>query len=143
MKGKSRSEYCWSRWAAASCEEKEALKGYAWATIKDIYSREISFKEKWIAEYEDSREYKKCDEVKEEMTALKYQRRQLEAEVKYVFEAIVFWVKVVLWQRETEVEALILVVQLHQTVHAIRLLFEEPHWRSKYYNECVTEGLGG
>ena len=48
---------------------------------KDIAER-LSFKEKRIAAYENSREYKKCDEVKEEITALKHQRRQLEAEAK-------------------------------------------------------------
>ena len=36
--------------------------------------KDISFKEKRTAAYENSREYKKCDEVKEEMTALKHQR---------------------------------------------------------------------
>ena len=47
---------------------------------KDIAER-LTFKEKRIAAYENSREYKKCDDVKEEMVALK-QCRQLEAEAK-------------------------------------------------------------
>ena len=42
---------------------------------KDIAER-LSFKAKRIAAYENSREYKRCDEVKEEMTALKHQRRE-------------------------------------------------------------------
>ena len=48
---------------------------------KDIAER-LTFKEKRIAAYENSREYKKCDDVKEEMMALKQKRRQLEAEAK-------------------------------------------------------------
>ena len=48
---------------------------------KDIAER-LSFKSKRFAAYENSREYKRCDEVKEEMTALKHQRRELEAEAK-------------------------------------------------------------
>ena len=45
---------------------------------KDIAER-LTFKEKRIAAYENSREYKKCDDVKEEMI---HQCRQLEAEAK-------------------------------------------------------------
>ena len=48
---------------------------------KDISVR-IDYKEKRIAMYENSRDYKKCDDVKEEITALRHQRRELEAEAK-------------------------------------------------------------
>ena len=39
---------------------------------KDLTDR-IKFKEKRITAYENSRDYRKCDEVKEEITALKHQ----------------------------------------------------------------------
>ena len=44
---------------------------------QDLTDR-IKYKEKRIAAYESSRDYKKCDEVKEEITVLKQQRHQLE-----------------------------------------------------------------
>ena len=49
---------------------------------EDIAER-LSFKEKRIAAYESSREYKKCNEMKEEMTTLK-QHCQLEAEANHL-----------------------------------------------------------
>ena len=55
--------------------------------IKDIedcqdLTDQITYKEKRIAAYDSSRDYKKCDEVKEEITVLKQQRHQLELEAK-------------------------------------------------------------
>ena len=43
---------------------------------------ELLSKEKRISACENMRDYKKCDELKEEITALKQQRRQLQAELK-------------------------------------------------------------
>ena len=48
---------------------------------QDLTER-IAYKEKRIVAYENSRDYKKCDEMKEEITALKHQRRQLQSEAK-------------------------------------------------------------
>lgn len=50
---------------------------------RDLAER-LRFKEKRIAAYGNSREYMKCDEMKEEMTALKHKRRELEAEAKHL-----------------------------------------------------------
>ena len=48
---------------------------------QDLSDR-ISFKKKRIVACENMRDYKKCDELKEEVTALKKQHRQLESELK-------------------------------------------------------------
>ena len=49
--------------------------------MSDLSDR-ISFKEKRIVACENMRDYKKCDELKEEVIALKKQRCQLESELK-------------------------------------------------------------
>jgi polyhydroxyalkanoate synthesis regulator phasin len=49
--------------------------------LADLKER-ISFKEKRIAEYINISDYKKCDELKEEVTILKKQQRELQAELK-------------------------------------------------------------
>ena len=49
--------------------------------LQDLNDR-IGFKEKRIAAAMNTKEYKKCDEIKEEVTTLKHKRRELEAERK-------------------------------------------------------------
>lgn len=44
----------------------------------------IRFKEKRIRSYENMRDYKKCDELKESLMALKEKRRNLECELKRI-----------------------------------------------------------
>ena len=53
---------------------------------QDLADR-IAFKEKRISSCENMRDYKKCDELKEEITALKQQRRQLQAELKGIMKS--------------------------------------------------------
>ena len=81
---------------------------------KDIAER-LTFKEKRIAAYENSREYKKCDDVKEEMTAVKHQHRQLEAEAKRLKKSSSQsrWY----FAKNRELEALILGVQYQTRIH--------------------------
>lgn len=47
--------------------------------VKDL-NEQIYFKEKRISAYENIQDYKKCDDVKEEITGLKHKRRLLELE---------------------------------------------------------------
>ena len=87
-KGKSRSR------KGANCEDKPTPKRRKCSQtirdqrLKDIeedcqdLSDRISFKEKRIAACENVRDYKKCDELKEEITNLKQQRRLLQMELK-------------------------------------------------------------
>ena len=51
--------------------------------LQDLNDR-IGFKDKRITAALNSKEYKKCDEIKEEVTALKHKRRELEAERKHL-----------------------------------------------------------
>lgn len=50
-------------------------------------SDRIAFKKKRISAYENMRDYKKCDELKEEITILKQQRRQLQVELKTIHKS--------------------------------------------------------
>lgn len=87
-KGKSRSR------KGANCEDKPTPKRWKCSQtirdqrLKDIeedcqdLSDRISFKEKRIAACENVRDYKKCDELREEITNLKQQRRLLQMELK-------------------------------------------------------------
>lgn len=51
--------------------------------VKDLNDR-IGFKEKRIAAAVNVKDFKKCDEIKEEIITLKQSRRELEAEVKHL-----------------------------------------------------------
>ena len=68
---------------------QDDFKRYALAkdeTLMNIHYQDlterIAYKGKRIVAYENSRDYKKCDEMKEEITALKHQCRKLQSEAK-------------------------------------------------------------
>ena len=91
VKGKSRLKKC----ASSSDDTPAPKRRKSSQDIRDKRMKEIeedcqdlsdriSFKEKIIVVCENVRDYKKCDELKEEVTALKKQRRQLESELKCI-----------------------------------------------------------
>lgn len=49
--------------------------------MRDLNDR-IGFKDKRISATLNMKEYKKCDDIKEKVTTLKYERCELEAELK-------------------------------------------------------------
>ena len=87
-KGKSRSEYLMDLDEQQSPSKQKLSKDMCAHRMKDIkedrqdLTDQIKYKDKRIAAYESARDYKKCDEVKEEITILRKQHRQLESEAK-------------------------------------------------------------
>ena len=82
-KGKSRSKFLMdSDEQQPPTKRRKLSKNMRAQRMKDIkedcqdLTDQIKYKEKRIAAYKNSRDYKKCDEVKEEITVLKQQRRQ-------------------------------------------------------------------
>jgi hypothetical protein len=88
-KGKSRSKFLMDADEQQPPTKRRKLsKDMRQQRMKDIdedcqdLTERIAYKEKRIVAYENSRDYKKCDEMKEEISALKHQRRQLQSEAK-------------------------------------------------------------
>ena len=87
VKGKSRSKKCQDPSAVPPTPKRQktsqTIRDQRLKDIeedcKDIDDR-IRYKERRIFAYENVKDYKKCDEVKEEVTSLKRQRRELQAE---------------------------------------------------------------
>lgn len=94
VKGKSRSKRCANsdntqptskRQRTSKDMRDERMKNIE-EDCKDLNDR-ISYKEKRIRACENISDYKKCDELKEEISVLKQQRRELKAELKRIMKS--------------------------------------------------------
>ena len=91
VKGKSRSKRCANpNDIQPSSKRRKTSRDMRAGRMKNIeedcqdLTDRISYREKRIRACENISDYKKCDELKEEISALKRQRRELKAELKQI-----------------------------------------------------------